>query len=109
MEFHLLVVLLICFAKAGRGLKEEATHYDSDQYNVRRDDLSEGILGKESADQDLLPWSDLEELAELEKKAEYTIKVIILTMNRCAARQSIINILKLYSLRRIGLSHWRGC
>ena len=96
MESHLLL-LLLSFARAGRGLKEA-----SDQYNVKRDDLSEGILGQESGEgggQDSLPWSDLEELAELEKNAEYTIKVIVLTMNRCAACQSIINILKLYSLQ----------
>ena len=87
MEFHLLLVLLFSFAKAGRGSKEQAINYDSDQYNVKRGDLSEGILGEggEGGDQDSLPWRDLEELAELERNAEYTIKVIVLTMNRCAA------------------------
>ena len=103
VEFHLLLVLLFSFAKAGRGLKEQATNYDSDQYNVKRGDLSEGILGEESGeggDQDSLPWRDLEELAELERNAEYTIKVIVLTMNRCAACQSIINILKLIAMNR---------
>ena len=84
MEFHLMLVLLFSFAKAGRGLKEQAINYDSDQYNVKRGDLSEGILG-EGGDQDSLPWSNLEELAELERNAEYTIKVIVLTMNRCVA------------------------
>ena len=99
MEFHLMLVLLFSFAKAGRGLKEQAINYDSDQYNVKRGDLSEGILG-EGGDQDSLPWSDLEELAELERNAEYTIKVIVLTMNRCAACQSIINILELIAMNR---------
>ena len=95
----MLLVLLFSFAKAGRGSKEQAINYDSDQYNVKRGDLSEGILG-EGGDQDSLPWSDLEELAELERNAEYTIKVIVLTMNRCAACQSIINILELIAMNR---------
>lgn len=90
MESHLLL-LLLSFARAGRGLKEA-----SDQYNVKRDDLSEGILGKESGEgggQDSLPWSDLEELAELEKNAEYTIKVIVLTMNRPESLERLLKSL----------------
>ena len=72
MEFHLLILLL--------SLANAATNAGSDeQYDVRKGDLSEG-----GVEQDSLPWDNLEELAELEKKAEYTIKVIILTMNRCA-------------------------
>ena len=72
MEFHLLILLL--------SLANAATNAGSDdQYDVRKGDLSEG-----GVEQDSLPWENLEELAELEKKAEYTIKVIILTMNRCA-------------------------
>ena len=92
MEFHLLLILLVSFAKAARGLKEQPTTYDgSVQYDVKRDDVrSEGIVRTDESDdgveQDSLPWSNLEELAELEKKAEYTIKVIILTMNRCACQ-----------------------
>ena len=95
MEFHLLLILLVSFAKAARGLKEQPTTYDgSAQYDVRRDgNRSEGIVrtdeigdGGGGVEQDSLPWSNLEELAELEKKAEYTIKVIILTMNRCACQ-----------------------
>ena len=80
-----LFVLLLSLAKAARGLKEQTIHYDSDhQYNVSGGDLSEGILIRErdGGDQNSLPWRDLEELAELERSAEYTIKVIILTMNR---------------------------
>ena len=73
MKFHLLI-LLLSLAKA-EGLEEQG----DDQYDVRKGDLSEG-----GVEQDSLPWENLEELAELERKAEYTIKVIILTMNRCA-------------------------
>ena len=71
MEFHLLI-LLLSFAKAARGLKEQATH--------------DGSNDGGAVEQDSLPWINLEELAELEKNAEYTIKVIILTMNRCACQ-----------------------
>ena len=72
MEFHLLI-LLLSLANAGTNAGSD------DQYDVRKGDLSEG-----GVEQDSLPWDNLEELAELERKAEYTIKVIILTMNRYA-------------------------
>ena len=90
MEFHLLI-LLLSFAKA----EEQATHAGSDdQYDIgdmrRRGDIgdSDGVQ-----EQDSLPWANLEQLAELEREAEYTIKVIILTMNRCIACQSIFDII----------------
>ena len=95
MEFHLLLILLVSFAKAARGLKEQPTTYDgSAQYDVRRDgNRSEGIVRTDEIGDgdDSLPWSNLEELAELEKKAEYTIKVIILTMNRCACQDQSLS------------------
>ena len=68
MELYLVIILLSC-AKAG-GLEAQAAH-GSDQFDVIGD-----------GDQDSLPWNNLEDLAELEKNAEYSIKVIILTMNR---------------------------
>ena len=68
MELYLVIILLSC-AKAG-GLGAQAAH-DSDQFDVSGD-----------GDQASLPWNNLEDLAELEKNAEYSIKVIILTMNR---------------------------
>ena len=81
-----LLVLLLSFATTAKGLKEQTILHDGSdhQYNVSGGDLSEGILIRESdgGDQNSLPWKDLEELAELERSAEYTIKVIILTMNR---------------------------
>ena len=66
MELYLVIILLSC-ARAG-GLEAQAAP-GSDQFDV---------IG----DQDALHWNNLEDLAELEKNAEYSIKVIILTMNR---------------------------
>ena len=91
MEIHLLI-LLLRFAKA----EEQVTHAGSDhQYDIgdmrRRGDIGDS----DGVEQDSLPWENLEQLAELEREAEYTIKVIILTMNRCIAIQSIFDILKL--------------
>ena len=83
-KVHLLI-LLLSLATAARDLKKQTIRDGSDhQYNVSGGDLSEGILIRErdGGDQNSLPWTDLEELAELERSAEYTIKVIILTMNR---------------------------
>ena len=68
MELYLVIILLSC-ARAG-GLGAQAAH-GSDQFDVSGD-----------GDQASLPWNNLEDLAELEKNAEYSIKVIILTMNR---------------------------
>ena len=68
MELYLVIILLSC-AKAG-GLGAQAAH-GRDQFDVSGD-----------GDQASLPWNNLEDLAELEKNAEYSIKVIILTMNR---------------------------
>ena len=41
--------------------------------------------------EDYLPWDNLTQLAELEQTADYSIKVIVLTMNR---PQSLLRLLR---------------
>ena len=48
----------------------------------RRQDFAKKEENEEQRGEDSLPWNNLEQLAELERSAEYSIKVIVLTMNR---------------------------
>ena len=71
MEVFLLVLLF--------GLAH--TDKDGEQFD-RRQDFAKKEDNEEQRGEDSLPWNNLEQLAELERSAEYSIKVIVLTMNR---------------------------
>ena len=71
MEAFLLVLLF--------GLVH--TGKDGEQFD-RRQDFAKKEDNDEQRGEDSFPWNNLEQLAELERSAEYSIKVIVLTMNR---------------------------
>ena len=71
MEVFLLVLLF--------GLVN--TGKDGEQFD-RRQDFAKKEENEKQRGEDSLPWNNLEQLAELERSAEYSIKVIVLTMNR---------------------------
>ena len=71
MEVFLLV-LLFGLAHTGK---------DGEQFD-RRQDFAKKEDNDEHRGEDSFPWNNLEQLAELERSAEYSIKVIVLTMNR---------------------------
>ena len=71
MEVFLLVLLF--------GLVN--TGKDGEQFD-RRQDFAKKEENEKQHGEDSFPWNNLEQLAELERSAEYSIKVIVLTMNR---------------------------
>ena len=71
MEVFLLV-LLFGLAHTGK---------DGEQFDQRQD-FAKKEDNDEQRGEDSFPWNNLEQLAELERSAEYSIKVIVLTMNR---------------------------
>ena len=75
MEVFLLV-LFFGLAHTGK---------DGEQFD-RRQDFAKKEDNEEQRGEDSLPWNNLEQLAELEKSSEYSIKVIVLTMNRWEER-----------------------
>ena len=75
MEVFLLV-LLFGLAHTGK---------DGEQFD-RRQDFAKKEDNDEQRGEDSFPWNNLEQLAELERSAEYSIKVIVLTMNRWEER-----------------------
>ena len=71
MEAFLLVLLF--------GLVH--TGKDGEQFDQRQD-FAKKEDNVEQRGKDSFPWNNPEQLAELERSAEYSIKVIVLTMNR---------------------------
>ena len=99
MEVFLLVLLF--------GLVH--TGKDGEQFDQRQD-FAKKEDNYEQRGEDSFPWNNLEQLAELERSAEYSIKVIVLTMNRWDERMWDIIIHGLGNKARWwpGQSLWRG-